>query len=137
MDKRELLLKALNNATGRLKEFKKAAVSGGDIQDISLTGYHYLEMLSSMDNPTFVDLTRRMGVSKPTVTIMVNKLIDKGYLKKTQSEADRRVYYISFTEKGKKVVKAFQEAHAQFVNYVSSRFNDEELDTLISLLGKI
>lgn len=137
MEKIEQLQQAIQSVSKKLREIKEAEIKTSNLQDISPAGFRYIEIISRTSGLTFMDLASTMGLSKPSVTIMVNKLIDSGFLTKTQSEDDKRIFHITLTEKGKLVMEKYYEAYKKFALHLSSRMNDEELDTLIMLLKKI
>lgn len=48
---------------------------------------------------TISDLADYMRLSRPAVTQKVNELVKKGLVIKTQSEQDKRVFYLSLSDK--------------------------------------
>lgn len=58
----------------------------------------YLNIISCKENCTVSMLSKILNVTKSAVTIKVNELVNKGYLKKIQSEKDKRIYYIKLSD---------------------------------------
>lgn len=137
MEKGVLLLQVIQNLSNTIREIKEREFHVADYQNLSVASMHYINVISQMHNPTFVELANKLGFSKPSVTIMVNKLLDMGYVEKNRSHEDGRVFYISLTEKGKNIAKAFNDAQYKVVEHVATKLRDEEIDTLIALLTKI
>jgi DNA-binding Lrp family transcriptional regulator len=55
------------------------------------------------------DLADKIHRTKPTVTVLVDKLVELGYVTKEKSYEDSRVTYISLTEKGAALKPVFTE----------------------------
>jgi DNA-binding MarR family transcriptional regulator len=96
-----------------------------------------LRMLDTDKNITFSDLAVRFGLSKPTVTELIGKLMNSGCVVKEKSREDRRVYYIRLTDKGKAIARMKLRAQMQLVEQIESQLNELEIETLITLIHKI
>jgi DNA-binding MarR family transcriptional regulator len=57
---------------------------------------------SGMMQPSEIGI--RMGISKPNVTSLIDKLIQQGYVQRSRDEQDRRVIHIAVTARGRKFV---------------------------------
>ncbi len=58
-----------------------------------------MEVIYAMNNPTVNEFASFIEISSPNAAYKVNSLIKKGYLKKIQSEKDRREYHLQVTQK--------------------------------------
>ena len=137
MEKSVLLLTVIQNLSNTIREIKEHEFRRTEYQDLSAASIHYIDVMSTMHHPTSVELADKLGLSKPSVTIMVSKLVENGYVQKTRSHEDGRVFYLALTEKGKTIANAYHEAHYKVVEHISSRLSLEEIETLIALLTKI
>ena len=75
----------------------KLAPSHGDI----------LACLCQRERVTMKEISDSIHRTKPTVTVLVNKLAELGLVKKFQAEEDSRVIYVELTEQGKALQKLF------------------------------
>ena len=67
------------------------------------------------------EIGKHMGVSKPYMTLLVNRLIDDGLVSRVPDKRDRRVINITITEKGRKVIEAFmRDARETVIRNLSS-----------------
>ena len=82
-------------------------------------------------------LASHMSIRKPTATILVQKLIFKGLLKKESNKNDSRSFHIELTEKGKAELKTTEKEFAQFADPIFNVLTAEEQKTLSSLFQKI
>ena len=58
-----------------------------------------MEIIYSINNPTVNEFARVANISSPNAAYKVNNLIKKGYLRKVQSEVDKREFHLEVTEK--------------------------------------
>lgn len=77
------------------------------VPDMTLNDEKYLEIIAAMDSPTFSEFAEIGKITKPAATQIIKKLIAKGYIEKTQSKKDKRVYYLQIT----KIVRAYFEEY--------------------------
>jgi len=119
-------------------EFESQALQQhGEFVSLSMRQIVYLETIAQMERPTFSDLARQLGLARPSVTAIVDKLIRLGYVQKIQSDHDRRSYFILLTEKGQALSQAHQKIHRAMAEQLTRRLDQSELEQLVSLLGKV
>ena len=58
-----------------------------------------METILALGNPTINEFASFMRISSPNAAYKVNSLIKKGYVRKVQSEEDRREYHLQVTQK--------------------------------------
>ena len=83
------------------------------------------------------DLSRKIHKKNNTMTVLVNKLISLGYVIKTQDEEDRRINFVTLTEKGQKLEYLFDEIANKMVARTYNNISDDEIDELLKTLSKI
>ncbi|MFW6265029.1 MAG: MarR family winged helix-turn-helix transcriptional regulator [Bacillota bacterium] len=137
MTTNQSLTKVVEKLSTMMGDFEDRALNSDELADLSLKQIHYLDVIKKLSEPAFTDLAKEMDVSKPTVTLAVNKLIKQGYVKKEQSQKDRRVYHLLLTEKGKKLEDIHAKAHKDFASLISSKLNKNELEQLVQILHKV
>ena len=71
-------------------------------------------MLSNSAIMPTSEIGRRLGISKPNVTPLLDKLVEKGYVDRVPDARDRRIVNIVVTEKGKRF-NAARNAHCRKV----------------------
>jgi DNA-binding MarR family transcriptional regulator len=109
----------------------------GELAELSMRQIVYLETIAALGEPTFSDLAHRLGISKPSVTAIVDKLIQKGYLERVQSDADRRVFHVHLTEKGRHLSETHHAVHARIAGQIAQALSGPELAEFARLLQKI
>lgn len=106
-------------------------------KDLTITQMHYLEMISTLVNPNLTELATALKLTKPSVTVLVDKLIEKELVYKVRSDADRRNTHLHLTEQGNLINKMHSYAHQQISKEISRKIDQADLDLLIGLLNKI
>ena len=119
---------------GRMEEEAKEQYN---FKELTLTQMHYLEMISELKNPNLTELSQAMKLTKPTVTVLVDKLIEKELVNKVQSDADRRSTHLHLTERGKLINQMHEYAHRRMAEDIEKRIDADELGRLTVLLDKI
>ena len=66
---------------------------------LTTTEVYCVEIIYNLGKPTIQEFANFIGISSPNATYKVNSLIKKGYVKKAQSETDKREFHIEVTEK--------------------------------------
>lgn len=83
------------------------------------------------------ELANRINRTKPTVTILVQKLVDFGYVTKTKSQEDNRVTFVTLTPKGEALEPVFREISSHLNKRVYGGFSSEESAQLEAMLTTI
>ena len=87
-----------------------------------------LYLIDMMDGPTLKDYAAAMGISQPNATYKINVLVDKGFVEKTLSAADRRETHLYTTRKARKLFKDGQKSQEDLDRMLRLKFTDEQLD---------
>ncbi|MCE5210311.1 MAG: MarR family transcriptional regulator [Deltaproteobacteria bacterium] len=97
----------------------------------------YIEVINKLGNPNLGEIAKALNISKPSVTAIVDKMTEKGYIKKIQSDEDRRSFHVHLSDKGKKVVQMHDETHKKIAEFFGKNLSSKDLATLISLFNKV
>jgi len=81
------------------------------------------------------ELAEKIGRTKPTVTVLVDKLVDFGYVVRETCAADNRVTYIGLTEKGRSLKPVFDEISQKLNSLVYGDMLPEEAAHLEKILS--
>ena len=120
-----------------ISDAEEKAKSSSEAQDLTATQINYLETIQEIENPNITELANALGLKKPSVTVVIDRLIQKGCVYKTHSDEDRRSSHLHLTEIGKQINQRHELAHDYLVNYISKKLDDQESARLNELLNKI
>lgn len=94
-----------------------------------------IEIIYAMNNPTISEFASFIQVSSPNAAYKVNSLIKKGYLRKVQSENDKREYHLEVTEKYMDYYNISASYMNEVMGRIESKFNEDELKVLKKILS--
>jgi MarR family transcriptional regulator, organic hydroperoxide resistance regulator len=96
-----------------------------------------LNILLREERCSMKELAGKIHRTKPNVTVLVEKLVDYGYVKKEKSSEDNRVTYITLTEKGENLRPVFLSISNKMQKIVYRGLTEEESANLETVLMKI
>ena len=76
------------------------------------------------------------NLPRPGVTRTVKDMEVKGYLKKTTSQEDARITYITVTDKGEELSKKYDADYYSRLSGHLTDISDEEADSMIETINK-
>ena len=82
------------------------------------------------------DISDAMELPRPGVTRTVKEMEAKGYLKKTTSQEDARITYITVTDKGEELSKKYDADYYSRLSEYLTDITDEEADSMIATINK-
>lgn len=85
---------------------------------------------------TMTELSRNAYVSMPTMTDMVDSLVEEGIAERRRDEQDRRVVKVTLTEKGKKMRKVFMERRRKEVEDIFGRLSLSDRKELLDAMER-
>ena len=83
------------------------------------------------------EVADKINRTRPTVTVLVDKLEKLGYIKREVSEKDNRYTYIYLTKKGKDFKPVFEKISNKLNDMLYKNLSKDESDILENLLQKI
>jgi len=129
----EVLVKLFND----VMTIEEKAIITGKFTDISNNDMHIIEAIGIDEPKNMSTIAKLLSVTVGTLTIAINSLVKKGYVDRVRSEKDRRVVYISLTDKGLKAYEHHREFHNKMVEAVLSDLEEDELPVLMKFLGNL
>ncbi|MED1919089.1 MarR family transcriptional regulator [Bacillus thuringiensis] len=128
------LISHIRDAVNKLiiSELEKHGVEGivpshGDI----------LLCLYKHDNVTMKELAEYIHRTKPTVTVLVNKLVACGYVIREKDVNDNRITYIKLTQRGMELQPIFKEVSNRIREMMYGGLSEAEGELLENLLEKV
>lgn len=83
------------------------------------------------------EISRRIGRDKSTVTPLVNRLVELGYVTKQPCAQDRRITLVCLTDAGRALKPRFDEISHSIHQTAYRGFSEEEKQTFLRLLKKM
>ena len=107
-----------------------------DLKNLTAKQLYCIELIHEMDNPTLSEISTKLKTSKPSTTVMVDRLEEHGFLIKVKSDSDRRTAHVHLTQKGGKAAELHADVHTHFAKLLTKELTDTETDILVVLLNK-
>lgn len=102
---------------------------------------HYLDVIDSLERQGLrvrvSDIGEKLDIPRPGVTRTVKEMENRGYLRKTASEEDGRVVYITATEQGKQLSQRYNEAYFARLAPQLADISDEDAACTIRTIEKM
>jgi DNA-binding MarR family transcriptional regulator len=133
----EKIVAVLSKLSNSLAEMEELARCECNLKELTIAQMHYLEVISQLTNPNVTELATEMQLSKPTVTVALEKLMQKGYVAKVVSDEDRRSSHLHLTKKGMQINLMHEMAHTRFAELMAESLEPLELEQLTQLLEKL
>jgi DNA-binding MarR family transcriptional regulator len=128
--------KELNEILVRLfrsiMDVEEKAIITREFQDITNNDMHVIEAIGIGTPKNMSSIAKKLSVTVGTLTIAMNSLVKKGYVKRERGEEDRRVVYISLSD----MMKSVPDVSAE-VQKLEDEFDDDEKKILIRGLTKL
>ena len=126
----EILVRLFRN----IMDIEEKAIITQEFQDITNNDMHVIEAIGMGTPKNMSSIAKELSVTVGTLTIAMNSLVKKGYVKRERSEKDRRVVFIQLTNKGRMAYHHHAEFHRQMTEAVIAELNENETDVLVKAL---
>ena len=133
----EIINEYLMQMAENLPLFRQFTPATTLLKDLTPQELHTIAMIGKMGSPKMSDLARRGRVTLGTMTVMVNKLVRKGYAKRRRQASDRRVVRVSLTPSGRKMDRVHEQFHKDLVDRIMAMLTQAEQQQVARIIQKI
>lgn len=120
-----------------LESIEKQAMKNVKSYGLNLTEFAVLELLYHKGDQPVQKIGQKILLASSSITYVVDKLEEKGYIYRRACKEDRRVTYVSITDKGKEFMDQIFPEHREELNNIMGGLNLEEKLDLIEKLKKL
>lgn len=86
---------------------------------------------------TAVEISERLDMDKPTISGIINRLIDKGYIEKSPNPDDRRSFILKLTKKTKTKLPSLEQINLKVISQAIEGLSDGEIEIFKNTISKI
>lgn len=104
--------------------------------ELNISEFGVLEMLYHKGDQPVQKVAEKVLVTSGTITYVINKLEKKDLVIRRKCNKDKRVYYVSLTEKGKEFIANIFPKHKDFLNDLFKDLSEESKRELLENLIK-
>ena len=137
VDTYEVLNDFLVNLFRDIMGLEERAIITQEFKDITNNDMHVIQVIGTGVPKNMSSIAKKLSVTVGTLTIAMNSLVKKGYVIRERGQEDRRVVYISLSEKGRKAYAHHENFHRQMIHEILEHLTQEETEVLLKSLGKL
>lgn len=137
MDSYITLNEALVNLFHDIMDIEETAIITQEFKDITNNDMHVIEAIGLKEPKNMSSIARELSVTVGTLTIAMNSLVKKGYVIRERGKEDRRVVYISLSDKGRIAYEHHARFHEAMIQGITEELTQEEMEVLIKTLTKL
>jgi len=117
-----------------INDIEEKAITSYENKDLTSNDMHVIHAIGVGTKKNMSSIAKELSVTVGTLTISMNSLVKKGYVKRERSEKDRRVVFIQLTNKGRMAYHHHAEFHRQMTEAVLAELNEDETEVLVKAL---
>ena len=102
-----------------------------------LSHVQVLAMLNDVGTMSVSEISRRLGIAKPNITPLVDRLFESGYVDRQHDENDRRVVNIVLLDAGKEKLAAIRATIARQIQLQADGLSVSEFRELNESLSSV
>lgn len=107
-----------------------------ELNDIGLTEQQWriIRTLAQYDEMDSTSLAEKACILKPSLTGIINRLLETGLIDRRRSDADQRFSYISLTDAGQEIFAKMSVRMEERYRFIQESLGDEKMQQLLALL---
>lgn len=129
----ELLVGLFHN----VMDIEEKALITEEFKDMTNNDIHVMEAIGIGSPKNMSAIAKELSVTVGTLTISMNSLVKKGYVLRERGVLDRRVVYISLSDKGKRAYEHHARFHREMIEAIIKGLDEEQKDLLADALTKL
>jgi len=102
--------------------------------DINFVQVQVLRQIYTLKEPMMSELGRETDIQLSTLTRIVDKLVQKGFVVRKADPSDRRVVRVSVTSQGGDIVRKFEEARRKKIISILEKLTSNERKKILQVL---
>jgi DNA-binding MarR family transcriptional regulator len=131
------LIEFINTLDCSFKKLQAETIDTAEVSQLTISQFQYINAIHELENPTITEVAQKLAIAKASVSTGINKLIKKGYVTKTQSDYDKRIFHLALTEQSVQLIDTKHQALQQYSNFISAALSKEEAAQFTAILTKL
>lgn len=136
LDKKYLQINQALFSLAHTYESRMAQETARNVLDLALSDCSTLMVLGQFAPINARQLSHLMDINPGTISIYVQRLVNKGLVQKERDQEDRRNWWLSLTESGQVAFEAILAGAVEYTRDFLAVLDEEEQETLHQLLLK-
>ncbi|MED3561861.1 MarR family transcriptional regulator [Bacillus xiapuensis] len=105
--------------------------------DLTSDQHYMLRYIRKSGTCTSSELAEVFEVKKSAITAIINRMWEKGLIKRTRDENDRRVVYLNLSEKGIDLFEQTENRIHKLVESIINQFDETEIKQFLDTYEKL
>jgi len=106
-------------------------------EDLTNDQHYLLRYIYRQQKCTPTELAAAFSVQKSAITAIINRLVEKNLIKRTQDVDDRRVIYLTLTDQGEILFEKTEAKIFKLVESIITKFDQQEIESFLKMYGKL
>ncbi|ANE35509.1 transcriptional regulator, MarR family [Campylobacter iguaniorum] len=132
----KMIISLVSKLRDAANQFIISRLKANGLANISPSHGDILAILFDEKPHDMTEIAKRICKTKPTVTILVEKLENSGYIQRVKSDNDARVSLVYLSQKGVQLKPIFYQISKELNSVVYKDFSQIEAEILDKLLEK-
>ncbi len=120
-----------------IMDIEEQAIITPEFKDLTNNDMHVIDAIGTGAPKNMTSIARELSVTVGTLTIAMNSLVKKGYVVRERGQEDRRIVYISLSEKGRRAFDHHAEFHQEMIKGIQETLDEDEMHALVRALTKL
>ncbi len=130
---KEDITEALRNFDFNMMQFREEAMKRNRL---TFTEVFLMKYVKKFGPTKITSLSSVLGLTKPTVTHIVNELERRGYVRREFGKEDRRTVFVNVDPKGEELFTAFENIQRVFIDSFSG-MDEKTVEIIVSLINRL
>ena len=104
---------------------------------LNITEFSVLEVLYFQGIQTIQQIVNSILISSGSMTYVIDKLEQRGLLKRNACPGDRRAIHVSLTDDGVALMEKIMPEHRKLIDHIFESITNEDEELFIKLLNKV
>lgn len=104
------------------------------LKDLSYSHFAALMLIDRWEVSTIKEIAGLLHMELPTASRVIDKLVDLGYVERTEGTVDRRYKEVRVTDEGGKLILSVGETRRKAISRMVTHLSEQDIATYIRLL---
>jgi DNA-binding MarR family transcriptional regulator len=133
----KILIEFINTLDYSFKKLQAETIDTAEVSQLTISQFQYINAIYELEKPTITEVAQKLAIAKASVSTGISKLIKQGYVTKTQSAQDKRIFYLGLTQKSEQLINTKYQALQQYGDFISAALSQEEAAQFEAILTKL
>lgn len=114
-----------------IQSIEEQALSKSQFSNLSIKEMHTIEAIGLEGKNSANQVAQKLNITPGTLSVSIQNLVKKGYVKRVKSKTDRRVTRLQLTKEGRLVYRLHHKFHMEMVRDTVAGLNKDEGQVLL------